>query len=41
MAYSTTPAISLPVPNAGWGNRVTLGEFKTVIGRETVQTQII
>ena len=32
------PAMSLPVPNLGWSNLVTFGEFRIVTGRETVQT---
>lgn len=41
MANKMTPAMSLPVPNAGWGYCVMLGEFSTVTGSETVQTQSI
>ena len=36
-----TPAISLPVPKLGWRYFVTFGEFKIVMGSETVQTQNI
>jgi hypothetical protein len=39
--YRTTPAISLPVPKDGCGYCVTFGEFNTVTGNDTVQTQII
>ena len=41
MVNSITPAMSLPVPNLGWGYFVTFGEFRIVTGSETVQTQNI
>lgn len=41
IAKSITPAMSPPVPKGGWGKRVILGEFRTVTGNETVQTQTI
>ena len=41
MENNITPAISLPVPNAGCGNRVTFGEFNTVTGKDTIHTQSI
>lgn len=41
IAQRMTPAMSQPVPNLGWLNFVTLGEFNSVTGKETVQTQNI
>lgn len=41
MVQKTTPAMSLPLPNDGWGYLSTFGEFRMVTGRLTVQTQSI
>lgn len=41
IANKTMPAISQPVPKAGWMKWVTLGEFRMVTGSEHVQTQNI
>ena len=41
IAYKVTRTISPPVPESGWLNQVTLGEFNIVTGKDTFQTQII
>ncbi len=41
MANMMIPAISHPVPNLGWLNLVTFGEFRIVTGNEMIQTHDI